>query len=139
MNFATPILRQVHALFVLFMLLFSLSMASMPALAFDGGLNETANVAKDKGGPSFDPASNQNKKDISERVGEIIGLALSYVGVIFFVLIVYGGLQWMTAQGNDQKVAKSKELIINATIGLIIVLSAYAITSFIGNSLTTTE
>lgn len=122
---------------VLFLLAYSLFFAVLPALAFDGGLNETA-TAIPNGGDSFNPQSQQNKEDISTRVGSVIGIVLSYVGVIFFVLIVYGGLMWMTAQGNDQKVAKAKELIINATIGLIIVLSAYAITSFVGGSLTAT-
>jgi hypothetical protein len=71
-----------------------------------------------------------------EIVGRIIGAVLSLLGVIFFLLVIYGGLRWMIAQGNEGEVEKAKEILIAATIGLIIVLSAYAITSFIGNQLT---
>jgi cbb3-type cytochrome oxidase subunit 3 len=73
---------------------------------------------------------------ISSRVGIIIGAALSFIGIVFMVLIIYGGLTWMLARGNDQQVEKAQKLIIQSVIGLIIVLSAYAITSFIGEQLT---
>lgn len=68
--------------------------------------------------------------------GTVIGAILSLVGVIFFVLIFYGGIRWMMAQGNDQEVEKAKQIIIAATLGLIIVLAAYAITAFVGQQLT---
>ena len=69
---------------------------------------------------------------ISARVGIIIGSLLSFIGVLFMILIIYGGLLWMTARGNEQQVEKAKKLIIQSIIGLIIVLSAYAITNLIG-------
>jgi hypothetical protein len=46
--------------------------------------------------------------------------------------MIYAGILWMTAEGNDQQVAKAKSLLINSIIGIIIVFAAYAITSFIG-------
>lgn len=136
MKFVISTIRQVNKLVVLFVFLFVISMAAMPVLAegVDGGLGQTMGQVNDDNKAAL--GYGQNKPPLDQRVGTLIGTVLSYVGVIFFVLIVYGGLMWMTAQGNDQKVAKAKELIINATIGLIIVLSAYAITSFIGTTAT---
>lgn len=72
---------------------------------------------------------------IQSKVGQIVGLALSFVGVIFLILMIYAGVTWMTAQGNDQQVNKAKNLLINATIGLVIVFAAYAITAFIGGEI----
>lgn len=72
---------------------------------------------------------------VQSKVGQIVGLALSFVGVIFLILMIYAGVMWMTAQGNDQQVSKAKNLLINATIGLVIVFAAYAITSFIGGEI----
>lgn len=85
--------------------------------------------------PAYESQSNKeyNSQFLSMKIGDIIGLVLSFVGVLFLILIIYGGISWMTASGNDQKVEKAKTIIINATIGLLVVLSAYAITSFIGN------
>ena len=70
-----------------------------------------------------------------EKIGSLVGVVLSFVGVIFLIIIIYAGINWMTAGGNETKVTKSKNLLINASIGLIIVLAAYAITVFIGNFL----
>jgi cbb3-type cytochrome oxidase subunit 3 len=77
-------------------------------------------------------------KDTPTQVaGTIIGAVLSLLGVIFFLLIFYGGIRWMLAQGNEQEVEKAKQILVAACIGLVIVLAAYAITAFIGNQITT--
>lgn len=72
---------------------------------------------------------------LNTKAGSIIGIVLSFVGVIFLLLMIYAGLNWMTAQGSQEKVGKSKDLMTNAIIGLIIVLAAYAITSFVGDAI----
>lgn len=72
------------------------------------------------------------------RAGQIIGIVLSFIGVIFLILMIYAGIMWMTAAGNDQQVTKAKDLMINAVIGLIIVFAAYAITAYVGDLLTNT-
>jgi hypothetical protein len=41
----------------------------------------------------------------------------------------------MTAAGNEEQVAKAKSIITATVIGLFITMSAYAITSFVGNRL----
>lgn len=76
--------------------------------------------------------SNSYTGFLQTKAGQIVGLVLSFVGVIFLVLMIYAGILWMTAAGNEQQVAKAKSLMINATIGIIVVFAAYAITSFIG-------
>jgi cbb3-type cytochrome oxidase subunit 3 len=102
------------------------------------GLNETVNVGGL--GQAFnvkgvDDASSSGNF-ISSRLGILIGAILSFIGVVFMVLIIYGGLMWMTARGNEQQVDKARDLIMQAVIGLIIVLAAYAVTAFIGEQLT---
>jgi hypothetical protein len=77
-------------------------------------------------------------KDTPTQVaGTVIGAVLSLLGVIFFLLIFYGGLRWMLAQGNEQEIEKAKGVLTAACIGLVVVLAAYAITTFIGNQITT--
>lgn len=72
-------------------------------------------------------------KDISlaEVVSVIIYAFLSFLGVIFVVLIIYAGFLWMTAAGSEEKIKKAKDIMIAAVIGLIIIFSAYAITVFV--------
>jgi len=66
---------------------------------------------------------------------KLINTALSFLGVIFLVLMIYGGFTWMTARGNDQAVDKAKDIITAAVIGIVIVVSAYAITYFVVSQL----
>lgn len=106
----------------------SLGLLIKPALA-QYGLDETAKEAYGKV-----PADT-----LPTMAGKIIGAALSLLGVVFLVLMVYGGILWMTAHGNAEQLKKSREIIIAAIVGLIVVLLAYALTSFIMNSLATTS
>jgi len=75
--------------------------------------------------------------DITIVVSQTIRLALSLLGIIFLILIIVGGYQWMTAGGNEEMVTKARQRIINAAIGLAIVLLAYAISYFIIYYITT--
>jgi len=64
-------------------------------------------------------------------VSSLITTALSIVGVAFLILMIYGGFLWMTDRGNEAQAKKALNLIQAAVIGLIIVISAYAITYFV--------
>ncbi len=66
----------------------------------------------------------------------IINTILSFVGVIVLVMIIYSGYQWMTAAGNDEKVAKAKAMLIGAVIGLVIVMTSLAVVKFAINNIT---
>ncbi len=116
---------------VSFAFLFAASIA--PALAAD---DPSANYGLDA---AAQPAGlkTDDTKTLPERLGGVVGIALSFVGTIFLILIIYAGVMWMTAAGNEQQVTKAKDILIAATIGLVLVLSAYAITLFVGNTLTT--
>ncbi len=116
-------------------LLFSLAIICgsflAPVLAQDATLNGLNTSAQKVDAFSGQTGANYNNF-IQTKAGQIIGIVLSFVGIIFLVLMIYAGVTWMTAEGNEQNVTKAKSLLINATIGIIIVFAAYAITSFIG-------
>lgn len=57
----------------------------------------------------------------------VIQAVLSLLGIIFIILMIYGGTLWMFAGGNEQKIDKAKNILKRAIIGLLIVLFAYAI------------
>src|SRR3989338_3752605 len=68
---------------------------------------------------------------LSIVVAQIIQVVLGLLGVIFIVLIIYAGFNWMTSAGNEDRIGKSKKTIAAAVIGLVIVLAAYLITAFV--------
>ena len=69
----------------------------------------------------------------------IVQIALGFLGILAVALIVYAGYIWMTSAGNADRVEKAKNIIKNAVIGLVIILSAFAIVSFIIAQFTSTS
>lgn len=73
--------------------------------------------------------------DLKTTIGRLIKVALGFLGVVAIIIVLIGGFKYMTAGGSDDKVADAKKWIISGIIGLAIILSAYAITSFVITSL----
>lgn len=72
--------------------------------------------------------------DLAETAGFYIRIALGLVGVVFFVLIFYAAFTWMTSQGEEEKIKKARNTIVASVIGLMIIVSSYAITNIIINN-----
>lgn len=88
--------------------------------------------------PNLATVTNQagtTEGDLSTVIGTVITAALSLVGIIFLILMVYSGYLWMTAAGDGDKIDKSKSIISAAIIGLVLTLSAYAISVLVTRSL----
>lgn len=73
--------------------------------------------------------------DIRIIIGRIIRAALGLLGIIAFSIIVYAGYIIMLSGGEEEKITKGKKILINAVIGLAIILSALTIVQFILNAL----
>lgn len=65
----------------------------------------------------------------------IINVSLGLLGIIMVSLILYAGFLWMTSGGEAEKIEKAKHMIRNAIIGVIIILSSWAIAIFVVNAL----
>lgn len=74
---------------------------------------------------------------LTVTIGLVINAFLGILGVIFLVLTIFAGFTWMTAMGDEKKIAKAKNILISAVIGLVVLLSAYAISSFVIDQLST--
>jgi magnesium-transporting ATPase (P-type) len=72
-------------------------------------------------------------KDIRVSIIKVIQIVLGFLSLIFLILIVLAGFNYMTAAGNEDKVKKSIKQISQATIGLIIVISAWGISLMVLN------
>ncbi len=70
-------------------------------------------------------------KSISSIIISVVSTVLTFLGILFFLVMLFSGFQWMTAEGKEEKVLKSKETIKNAVIGIAVVLCAYGITKFV--------
>lgn len=73
--------------------------------------------------------------DPRDVVANVIQVVLGFLGTIAVVLIIVAGFQWMTAAGSEDKIAKAKKIMTAAVIGLVIVLMAYALSTFVINAI----
>ncbi len=105
-------------LFLLFIFLF-------PFLVF--AQNDTA---KNLLNNTAEKAGYEKETGVVDIVSAGINGFFALIGVIFLIYIIYAGYLWLSAQGEEQ-VKKAKEQIRNAVLGLIIIVSSYAIVSFI--------
>lgn len=121
----TKLIKVLIVSVLLFSGFFSTSLASYD-FGSQTGLDVTANQTGHTQQKYFNSANSLNS-----GIGQIISIVLSLLGVIFLVLLIFGGIQWMTAGGNDEQVKKAKNVIIRSIIGLIIILLAYIISVFV--------
>ena len=70
-------------------------------------------------------------ESMAGKLGTVLGRILSFLGIIFVALIIYGGFLWMTARGNEEQAKKAKNILRDAIIGVFIVLLSGVIMYFI--------
>ncbi len=117
------ILQTINKLKISTFVFLHLSVPKAKAALLDEIKNKTITTGKTAG---FDV-----DRDPRESVALMINGLLGFLGIIFTALIIYAGWQWMTAGGNEERVSKAKKTITNSTIGLILVIVAYAISVWI--------
>lgn len=72
---------------------------------------------------------------LPQILGNIIGAFLGILGTVFLVIIIIAGIRWMTSSGNEEQVTKSKNMIIAAFLGIVVIFLSYAIVKFLGTIL----
>ncbi len=118
-------------------ILFGLVLAPSAGLATGSSTDTFGLEGVDKGLQDDSGANVLGNKDLRETIGDLIQVALSLLGVVAVVIILIGGFKWMTAGGNEEKVTEARKLIFSGIIGLAVILSAWAISIFVINQLST--
>jgi hypothetical protein len=77
-----------------------------------------------------------SKKTLGEVMLYVIRALLTLGGVIAVLFIIIGGFQYITSSGNDEAAEKGKKTLINAVIGLVIIIMSFVIVSVITNLVT---
>jgi len=86
-------------------------------------------------GVNYMEGTGLSRQDPRITVARIIQVGLGFLGTIAVVLVIYAGFIWMTSEGNAEKIKKAKDLLKSAAIGLLIILSSFAIVTFVINKL----
>lgn len=70
-------------------------------------------------------------KDLMETIKAIIGSVIGVLGIVCVVVMIIGGVNYMTSTGDAGKVKKAKDTILYGAIGLIVCVLAFAIVNFV--------
>lgn len=68
---------------------------------------------------------------IASLVGRFLNVVLGFIGLILFGYIVYGGILYMSAAGDDKQVKTAKDTLQNAVVGVFMILLAFGVSSFV--------
>ena len=63
----------------------------------------------------------------------IITTMLFVVGILAVIMIIYGGIRYVTAHGDKTQVASAKDTVVYAVVGLVVAIVAYALVDWVVN------
>ena len=72
---------------------------------------------------------------VSGLIFSIISILLGIVGLIAVLFMIIGGFRYVTAHSNEEQAENAKKTILNAVIGVVIIILAYAIVRVIAQAL----
>ncbi len=121
-------------------LIIGVSLLSYPGIAFQsnhqrGNVFERADRELYNVGSKAGFNATYSRGTLQVFIASIIRELLTFLGIVFFVLVLYAGVLWMTAGGKEDQVERARNILSRAGIGLAIVLLAYAITVFVMRAL----
>jgi len=103
---------------------FLLSVTIAPVLAQTSiyDIKNNLNKSADSGG-----LDTKTQSSIPTIIGQLINYLFGVLGIVFLAYAVMGGVLWMIAGGNDEKVARAVKFIIGGVEGLLVIFMAYVL------------
>jgi len=123
--------KKIKVIIIFLALLCGLLQLASPALAAD--LTTAGEVLKKFALTSKYTRGSGEARSIEAVIGNAVQAVLVAFGIAYFIFIIYGGFMWQIAHGERDKVDKAKNVIKDSTIGMAIILGAYALSYFIIN------
>ncbi len=114
-------------------LFFLIAILIFPFFVFASAPDPLGAMSEVAGEGGFTVGTDDDTK-ISMILGLVVKSFLGLLGIIFIILILYAGYNWMTAGGNESKVEKAQQTLTRAIIGLVLIVGSYAIWLFIFNA-----
>ena len=70
-------------------------------------------------------------KNIGPFIGNIIIAGMVFAGLVAFLMLIFGGVQYITSAGDKAQTEVARDKMTNALIGLVIVIGSYGIIKLI--------
>jgi cytochrome bd-type quinol oxidase subunit 2 len=102
------------------LMLGALMLVNVPAVAFASGLIDDVNPISALG--EIAPGN-----DIKELALTIVNYFLTFLGIVAVMMIIFGGVTYVTAAGKQESIDNAKKIITYALVGLLIIMVSFAL------------
>jgi len=126
----TKLVKQTAIIFAL--MVGAISLMSFLPVAGAALIDNSANI------PAVSEATG-GSDSLRDLIITMVDYFLGFLGLVAVLMVIYGGVTYVTAAGKDDAVEKGKKIIMYALIGLVIVLLSFVVVNFIIGSGTGTE
>ena len=123
-------MQRLLKLFIIVALTFSVITPGVAIAATDASKEALCGGAGLVGGGQGCTASS-GTSSVDSVLKKGLNLFSAIIGIIAVVMIMVGGLKYMTSQGDSANVASAKNTILYAVIGLVVVALAQVIVKFV--------
>ena len=79
--------------------------------------------------------SDTSDDTVTNNIESIVNVAITFVGILSVIMIVIGGQRLVTSSGDSAKIKQAKDMIIYAGIALVVAGLAFAVITFVGQSI----
>jgi len=79
------------------------------------------------------PGSEGYNMTFLDRAAMMVNRSLSFLGLLFLIIIIVAGVKWMTSGGSEDKINQAKKMLTAGIVGIAIVFFAFGISAFVFN------
>ena len=112
------------------------SLISLKALLFAFGVSAQSSVdaGLNRVKTEFPSTGILNTKSGLDLLVSVIKLMLTFAGAVAVMFIIIGGFQYITSAGNAEQAEKGRSTVVNAVIGIIVIVLSYTIINVVINT-----
>ncbi|MDR0887275.1 MAG: hypothetical protein LBM97_01135 [Candidatus Nomurabacteria bacterium] len=125
-------------LIIILIAAFSLIIATAPALAIDSPIcdeirnnPQLPNVEEALSAAGCDTKPEDDNLTNSSQVRKIANLAFWGIGLLSVIILIYGGIRYLLAQGLASELSLAQHTIIYGIVGLLVSLAGWAVVNFV--------
>ena len=106
-----------------------LGVVGVNTLLVSNGVSATPATTEISNG--IDATGQKSGNSLQDNLARIVNVLLFLIGAIAVIVIIIGGLKYVTSDGDSSKIKSAKDTILYAVVGIIIALLAYALVNFV--------
>lgn len=89
----------------------------------------------DPGGTGLGGSGITSESSVTGFILRVINIALALAGLIAVFFLILGGFRYITSMGNEETTGQAKKIILNAIIGIVVIILSFVIIRVISNAL----